>query len=67
MKTMMPAGRPKRGPARPLSCHGSGLDFDRGTGAGPDFRALLNRWRIEHLEQDWSFRARVLRAAGLVE
>ncbi|MDI7266608.1 MAG: hypothetical protein QME96_01270 [Myxococcota bacterium] len=67
MKNTAPACGPKGGAMRPLSCHGSDLEFDRGPRPAADFQECLNRWRIEHIERDWSFRVRVLRAAGLMK
>lgn len=67
MKNMMPAGRPKAGPMRPLVCHWSDLDFGRGARDAQGFRTMFDRWRVEHMEQDRSFRTRVLHAAGLMD
>jgi hypothetical protein len=67
MIKLIKAGRPTNAAVRPLSCHSSEPDFDRGSVPGASFQDCLNRWRVEHLERDSSFRIRVLRAADLIE
>ena len=66
MKPPNPPARPGCGPPHPLVCRDPCFELERHAGADPDFETHLRWWRVEHLEHDWSFRARVLRAAGLL-
>jgi hypothetical protein len=66
MKDPTTRGKSRCGPQHPVVCRGSCFELERQTGIEPDFETLFRRWRLEHLERDWSFRARVLRSVGLL-